>query len=162
VAFHLFERGAEQHILSISETQVPVSVIVLLDESGSMGGLSRKCVQAVKQFLKGSTESDEFALISFSDRAVLESDFTTDAGAIQARLMGAASLWRTALLDAVVCAALLVRRAHNQRRVILVLSDGRGNRSRYREVPVLGEKHLAFGNKWARSTVLHREVVVAK
>jgi hypothetical protein len=45
-------------------------------------------VQAVKQFVKGSAESDELALISFSDRMVLESDFTTDAGTIQARLMG--------------------------------------------------------------------------
>jgi hypothetical protein len=59
-----------------------------------------QCVQAVKQFLKGSTESDEFALISFSDRVVPESDFTTDSGAIQAWLMGAASHGRTALLNA--------------------------------------------------------------
>jgi hypothetical protein len=79
-AFHLFERGAEQHILSVSETEVPVSVIIVLDESGSMKRGVTQCVQAVKQFLKGSTESDEFALISFSDRVVLESDFTTDTG----------------------------------------------------------------------------------
>ena len=136
VAFHLFDRGAEQHILSVSETDVPVSVIIVLDESGSMGRGVTQCAQAVKRFLKGSTEGDEFALISFSDRVVLESDFTTDAGAIQARLMGAASHGRTALLDAVERAASLVRRAHNQRRVILVLSDGGDNRSRYREAEV--------------------------
>jgi Ca-activated chloride channel family protein len=136
LAFHLFERGAEQHILSVSETDVPVSVIIVLDESGSMGRGVTQCAQAVKRFLKGSTEGDEFALISFSDRVVLESDFTTDAGAIQARLMGAASHGRTALLDAVERAASLVRRAHNQRRVILVLSDGGDNRSRYREAEV--------------------------
>jgi len=136
LAFHLFERGAEQHILSVSETDVPVSVIIVLDESGSMGRGVTQCAQAVKRFLKGSTEGDEFALISFSDRVVLESDFTTDAGAIQARLMGAASHGRTALLDAVERAASLVRRAHNQRRVILVLSDGGDNRSRYRETEV--------------------------
>jgi Ca-activated chloride channel family protein len=118
LAFHLFERGAEQHILSVSETDVPVSVIIVLDESGSMGRGVTQCAQAVKRFLKGSTEGDEFALISFSDRVVLESDFTTDAGAIQER------------------AASLVRRAHNQRRVILVLSDGGDNRSRYREAEV--------------------------
>jgi VWFA-related protein len=100
VAFHLFERGAEQHILSVSETEVPVSMIILLDESGSVGRRVTQCVQAVKQFLKGSTESDEFALISFSDRVVPESDFTTDSGAIQAWLMGAASHGRTALLNA--------------------------------------------------------------
>jgi Ca-activated chloride channel family protein len=93
-------------------------------------------VQAVKELLKGSAESDEFAVISFSDRVVLESDFTTADGAIQARLIGAASRGRTALLDAVERAAWLVRRAHNQRRVILVLSDGGDNRSRYREAVV--------------------------
>ena len=136
VAFHLFERGAEQHILSVGEAEVPVSVIIVFDESGSMGRGVTQCAQAVKQFLKGSTEGDEFALISFSDRVVLESDFTADAGPIQARLMGAASHGRTALLDAVERAASLVRRAHNQRRVILVLSDGGDNRSRYRETEV--------------------------
>jgi Ca-activated chloride channel homolog len=135
-AFHLFERGAEQQILSVNETEVPISVIIVLDESGSMGKGVTRCVQAVKQLLRSSTESDEFALISFSDRVVLESDFTTDAGTIQARLMGAASHGRTALLDAVERAAMLVRRAHNQRRVILVLSDGGDNRSRYREAEV--------------------------
>jgi hypothetical protein len=36
-AFHLFEGGAEQQILSVSEAEVPVSVIIVLDESGSMG-----------------------------------------------------------------------------------------------------------------------------
>ena len=87
VAFHLFERGAKQRILSICETEVPVSVIILLDESGSMGRRVTQSVQAVKQVPKGSTKSDEFALISFSDRVVLESDLTTDAGAIQARLL---------------------------------------------------------------------------
>jgi hypothetical protein len=41
VAFHLFERGAEQHILSVSETEVPVSMIILLDERAAWGGVSR-------------------------------------------------------------------------------------------------------------------------
>ena len=50
--------------------------------------------------------------------------------------MGATSHGRTALFDALERAASLVRRAHNPRRVILVLSDRGDNRSRYREAEV--------------------------
>jgi hypothetical protein len=52
VAFHLFERGAEQRILSVSETEVPVSVIIVLDESGSMGGALHNAPRQSSSLLK--------------------------------------------------------------------------------------------------------------
>jgi hypothetical protein len=51
-AFYLFEGGFERQVLSVSEIEVPVSVIIALDESGSMGRGVTRCVQAVKQLLK--------------------------------------------------------------------------------------------------------------
>jgi len=54
-SFRLFERGAEQTILSVSETDVPVSVVIVFDKSGSMGKNVGSCAQAVKQFLKWSS-----------------------------------------------------------------------------------------------------------
>jgi Ca-activated chloride channel homolog len=107
-------------------------VVITFDESGSMGKGMRRCAQAMQQFLKGSSESDEFALIGFADHVVLEHDFTNDTGTIQDLLMQARSHGNTALLDAVRSAASRVTRAHNQRRVILVVSDGGDNRSRLR------------------------------
>jgi Ca-activated chloride channel family protein len=135
-SFHLFEDGVEQKIESVSEADLPISAVLVFDESRSMGKDVRLCAEAVRKFIEGSTASDEFALITFANEVAVESDFTNDARAIQNRLLQAKSHGRTALLDAVRSAALLMRHAHNQRRVILVLTDGGDNRSRSRESEV--------------------------
>jgi len=136
-SFHLFEHGVEQKIVSVSETDVPISAVLVFDESRSMGKGVHRCAEAVQKFLEESTASDEFALITFAEHVVVESDFTNDARSIQNRLQQAKSQGRTALLDAVRSAALVMRHAHNQRRVILVLTDGGDNRSRSRESEVV-------------------------
>jgi len=136
-SFHVFERGAEQRIVSVSEADVPISAVLVLDESRSMGKGVHLCAEAIRKFLDQCTASDEFALITFAEQVAIQSDFTNDPGAIQDRLMHVKSQGRTALLDAVKSAALLMRHAHNPRRVILVLTDGGDNRSRSRETEVL-------------------------
>jgi Ca-activated chloride channel homolog len=135
-SFHLFEHGVEQKIVSVSEADLPISAVLVFDESRSMGKGVHLCATAVRKFLDGSTAGDEFAFISFAEQVVIESDFSNDARTIQNRLLHVKSQGRTALLDAVLSAALLMRHAHNQRRVILVLTDGGDNRSRSREVEV--------------------------
>ncbi|MGD0617478.1 MAG: VWA domain-containing protein [Bryobacteraceae bacterium] len=132
-SFHLFERRNEQTILSLSETETPVSVVIVFDESGSMQTGVARCAQAVKQFWKGASDADEFALITFSDQPDIDTDFTRDSSAIQTRLMEANSHGHTALLDALQSAAVLLKRAHNERRAIVVLSDGGENHSRRNE-----------------------------
>jgi Ca-activated chloride channel family protein len=132
-SFHLFERRNEQTILSLSETETPVSVVIVFDESGSMQTGVARCAQAVKQFWKGASDADEFALITFSDQPAIETDFTRDSSAIQSRLMEAHSHGHTALLDALQSSAMLLRHAHNERRAIVVLSDGGENHSRRSE-----------------------------
>ena len=136
-SFHVFERGAEQRIVSVSEADVPISAVLVLDESRSMGKGVHLCAEAVRKFLDQCTARDEFALISFAEQVAVQSDFTNDPRAIQDRLLHVKSQGRTPLLDAVKSAALLMRHAHNQRRVILVLTDGGDNRSRARETEVL-------------------------
>ena len=132
-SFRLFEHGAEQTILSVNETETPVSVVIVFDESGSMEKGVARCAQAVKQFWKGSSDGDEFGLITFSDQPTIQTEFTRDSTAIQTRLMEAKSHGHTALLDALQSAAVLSRRAHNGRRAIIVLSDGGENHSQRRE-----------------------------
>jgi Ca-activated chloride channel family protein len=129
-SFHLFEHRTEQRILSFAETETPVSVVIVFDESGSMEKGVMRCAEAVKQFWKGASDADEFALITFSDRTTLESDFTRDSSAIQARLLSATSHGHTALLDALQRAAAVSKHANNERRAIIVLSDGGDNHSR--------------------------------
>jgi len=73
-SFHLFEHGVEQKIVSVSETDVPISAVLVFDESRSMGKGVHRCAEAVQKFLEESTASDEFALITFAEHVVVESD----------------------------------------------------------------------------------------
>jgi Ca-activated chloride channel family protein len=156
-SFHLFDRHTEQTILSVNETETPVSVVIVFDESGSMEKGVTRCAQAVKQLWKGSSDDDEFALITFSDQPTIESPFTRDSSAIQTRLMQAESHGQTALLDALQAATVLLQRAHNQRRAIIVLSDGGENHSRRNEWEVRRTLLETAAQVYAAS-IPHREL----
>ena len=130
--FHVLEHGVEQKLVSFSEEDVPVSIVFVLDESGSMKGEVQECVRAINLLLKNAGPSDEFSLVTFADRAVINSEFTHEDN-IQSSLLQTTSHGRTALLDAIRLAASVTRRAHNERKVVIVLSDGGDNLSRYTE-----------------------------
>jgi Ca-activated chloride channel homolog len=80
---------------------------------------------------------DEFFLIEFSDRPELVQDFTKETEEIQNRLTFTQAKGRTALLDAVYLAMSQMKKAHNPRRAILIISDGGDNSSRYTESEVM-------------------------
>ena len=71
--------------------------------------------------------------MQFSDRARLLSGFTPDTGEIERELSGIRAKGRTALLDALALSAHQMKSAVNRRRVVLALSDGNDNNSRYSE-----------------------------
>src|SRR5262249_6704834 len=77
--FVLEEDGKPQEVTHFSQDQnVPVSVGILLDTSGSMDRKIRTAVEAVERFSRRIQENDEIFLISFSGRPVLRQDFTDD------------------------------------------------------------------------------------
>lgn len=131
--FRLYEDKVEQQITEFSSEDVPLSVGIVFDTSGSMGtklGWSR---QAVTQFMKTANPEDEFFLIEFSDRASITAGFTSAPEEIQNRLTFTQSKGATALLDGVYLAMNQMRKAHNARKAILIISDGGDNASRYTE-----------------------------
>src|SRR5580704_6834669 len=84
-SFHVFEHGVEQKIVSVTEADVPISAVLVFDESSSMGNGVRLCAGAARKFLEESTAGDEFAFISFAGQVAVESDFTNDGRTIQNR-----------------------------------------------------------------------------
>src|SRR2546427_8850966 len=77
--FILEEDGKPQQITHFSQDQnVPVSVGILLDTSGSMDRKIRTAVEAVERFSRRIHQNDEIFLITFSGRPVLRQDFTDD------------------------------------------------------------------------------------
>jgi Ca-activated chloride channel family protein len=131
--FRVFEDNVEQEVVTFSAEDVPISIGVIFDFSGSMSNKVGKAREAALQFFKTANPQDEFFLVSFNERAELTSSFTNSVEDLQSRLMLTSPKGRTALLDAIYLGLSQMRGAHNAKRALLILSDGGDNHSRYNE-----------------------------
>ena len=131
--FRIFENNVEQEIQYFSSEDVPISIGVIFDLSGSMANKVGKAKEAALQFLKTANPQDEFFLVSFNDRAQLLSAFTSSVEDLQSRILSASAKGRTALLDAIYLGLSEMRTARNAKRALLIISDGGDNNSRYNE-----------------------------
>ena len=131
--FRVFEDNIEQEVVNFSAEDVPISIGVIFDFSGSMANKVGKAREAAVQFFKTANPQDEFFLVSFNERAELTSSFTNSVEDLQSRLMLTSPRGRTALLDAIYLGLSQMRGAHNGKRALLILSDGGDNHSRYNE-----------------------------
>jgi Ca-activated chloride channel family protein len=131
--FRIYEDNVEQEVVSFSSEDVPISIGVIFDYSGSMANKAAKAREAALQFFKTANPLDEFFLVSFNERAELASSFTNSVEDLQSRMLLTNPKGRTALLDAIYLGLSEMRSAHNAKRALLILSDGGDNHSRYTE-----------------------------
>jgi Ca-activated chloride channel family protein len=131
--FRVFEDNIEQEVVTFSSEDVPISIGVIFDFSGSMANKIGKAREAAVQFFKTANPQDEFFLVSFNERAELTSSFTNSVEDLQSRMMLTPPKGRTALLDAIYLGLSQMRGARNGKRALLILSDGGDNHSRYNE-----------------------------
>ena len=132
-SFKVFEDKIEQKIVSFGSEDAALSVCIVFDTSGSMGPKLEKSRQAVSEFFKTANPEDEACLVEFSDRPELATPFTHNLEEIQNRLTFTQSKGRTALLDGIYLALHTMKKAHNPRKALIVISDGGDNSSRYTE-----------------------------
>jgi Ca-activated chloride channel family protein len=131
--FRIFEDKVEQEVVNFSSEDVPASIGVILDLSGSMADKLGRAKEATLQFLKAANPQDEFFLIGFNDRVQLLNRFTDDVETLQARMLTISAKGATALLDAIYLGLTQMKDAHYSRRALLIISDGGDNHSRYSE-----------------------------
>ncbi len=131
--FRIFEDKQEQKLVQFSAEDAPLAVGIVFDCSGSMGSKLEKSRQAVAQFFKTANPDDEFFLVQFSDKPEMVSGFTKNTEEIQNKLTFTQSKGKTALLDGIYMAIHEMRKGHNPRKALLVISDGGDNNSRYTE-----------------------------
>ena len=129
--FRVFEDKQEQEVLHFSSEDVPISLGLVFDASGSMSNKIRKSRMAALEFFRSANPQDEFFLVDFNDRPRLVSDFTRRIEDIQDRLIFTAAKGRTALLDAIYMALNHMRHGVHQKKATLIISDGGDNNSRY-------------------------------
>jgi len=131
--FEVYEGKDQQKIVSFSSEDVPLSLGLVFDASGSMANKMDKARMAVLQFFKTANPRDEFFLVDFNDSPRMISDFTRSLEEIQNKLIFTAARGRTALLDAIYLGINHMRHAENGKKAILIISDGGDNHSRYTE-----------------------------
>jgi len=131
--FEVYEDKEPQEILYFSSEDVPISLGVIFDVSGSMGsaGKLERARQAAVQFFKTANPSDESFVVTFSNDPHLLVDFTSSVEEIQNRLVYGRAGGRTALLDGLYLGLSHMRQANNPRKALLLISDGGDNNSRY-------------------------------
>ena len=130
-SFRVFEDGIEQEIVHFSSEDVPISIGMILDMSGSMADKVDKSRLAAVQFFRTANPQDEFFLVNFNDRAQLTSSFTGSVEELQNRLMYTSAMGRTALFDGIYLGLSQMKGAHNTKKALLIISDGGDNHSRY-------------------------------
>jgi len=140
--FQVFEDKTAQTVAYFSTEEAPVSVGLVLDFSGSMEPAFGRLKEAVAEFLKSANPLDEFCLIEFGDRAELSLGFGGAPSEIQNRVAFTKPAGSTALLDGVYLGLRQMRKARNARKILLIVSDGGDNHSRYgaREVSRLARE----------------------
>src|ERR1700691_198641 len=130
--FQVFEDKTAQTVAYFSTEEEPVSVGLVLDFSGSMASKVRRLRQAVAEVLKNANSPDEVCLVEFRDRPELSMGFTRAPEEIQNRVAFTKPAGTTALLDAVYLGLRHMRKARNSRKILLIVSDGGDNHSRFR------------------------------
>ena len=100
-AFTVLDEKQPQDIAFFSDDDAPVSVGVIFDVSGSMGGDKiKRAREALSRFIQTSHNADEYFLIAFNSRAQLLLDKTRDGNAVLDKLMYVQTKNNTALYDA--------------------------------------------------------------
>src|SRR5215813_12113404 len=128
--FILEEDGKTQTITHFSQDQnVPVSVGILLDTSGSMDRKIRTAVEAVERFSRRIQQNDEIFLITFSGRPVLRQDFTDEREKLSQALRHVNATGGTALYDALTEGLAKIRSGRHSKRAILLITDGQDTAS---------------------------------
>ena len=119
--FTILEDKVPQPIVSFSKQEVPCSVGVVLDLSGSMRQKLPAATAAVRAFLAGFNPEDETFLMAVSSRPESLLGFTDDAESLQNRLRTTSAAGSTALIDTVYLALNRMYSARNARKALFIV-----------------------------------------
>jgi Ca-activated chloride channel homolog len=139
--FEVYEDGVRQAIRLFRNEDVPVTVGLVVDHSGSMRPKLSDVVAAARTFVQVSSPEDEMFVINFNEKVMpgLPPDipFSNRADELARAIANAPVTGQTALYDAVVRAQLRVQAGHREKKVLLVISDGGDNASVHTQPEVL-------------------------
>ena len=165
--FTIFEDGVKQNLISFQHTDLPVSIAIVVDNSGSMSRKRPSVNKSALDLIQASNPEDEAFVVNFSDEAFIDQEFTADVNKLRDGLSHIESRGGTALYDAVVASAdKLVADAKRPKQVIILITDGEDNASslnleqtirRVQQLsgPVIYSIGLLFGDEMSHAEVRH-------
>ncbi len=165
--FKIYEDGVRQKIISFQHTDLPVSMGLVIDNSGSMYQKRPAVNKSALDLVEASNPQDEAFVVNFSDEAFIDQDFTSNINKLREGLSHIDSRGGTALYDAVVASAdKLAADAKRPKQVLVLITDGEDNAStltleqtirRVQQLsgPVIYSIGLLFGDEMSRGEVRH-------
>ncbi len=130
-AFTVFEDGKPQVIKSFRHEDIPISLGIVIDNSGSMREKRAKVAKAAVNLVRASNPQDEVFVVNFSDEYYLDQPFTNKINLLQEALEKYETRGGTALYDAVVASAdELKKHGKLQKKILFVVTDGEDDASR--------------------------------
>ncbi len=139
--FRVLEDKIEQKLAVFKQEDVPVSVGLVIDNSGSMKDKRPEVNTAALTFVETSNPQDEAFVVNFNDDYYLdtEHDFTNDVNEMKAALERIDARGSTALYDAIIGSLDHLKKGHKDKKVLLVVTDGEDNASRHHLEDVVEE-----------------------
>jgi Ca-activated chloride channel homolog len=135
--FEVYEDGVPQSIRLFQHEDVPVTVGVVVDHSGSMRPKMAEVIAGARAFVRYSNPEDEMFVVNFNERVTAGLRFTNQSDELAAAIGSAPVTGKTALYDAVALAQERVRGGAREKKVLVVISDGGDNASAHTLVQVL-------------------------
>lgn len=135
--FNVFDDQTPQRIVSFSREDVPASVGLVLDVSGSMQKALGLVKSGASALVREANPEDEFLLLTVATLPGTTSEFTSDAADLLAQINFTKPGGLTALIDTVHVGLEQMRDARHPQRALVILSDGMDNHSRYSQAQLL-------------------------
>src|SRR2546426_121305 len=131
--FRIIEAGQEQSIQFVRPEDIPATVGLVIDNSGSMRRRRSDVINAALAFAEASNPQDEIFIVNFNERVSMglpgALPFTSDMDQLRAALANTRAEGKTALYDGVAAALNHLEAGTHQRKALVVLSDGGDNAS---------------------------------
>jgi Ca-activated chloride channel family protein len=131
--FQVYEDGVLQHIEAFSHEDIPVTVGLIVDSSGSMKPKRAEVVAAATTFARASNSADQMFVVNFNEKVSFGlpegTPFTDQTGALEVALQRAPTAGKTALYDAINAGLEHLKKGDRDKKVLIVISDGGDNAS---------------------------------
>lgn len=129
-AFKVLEDGVEQQLRLFRREDVPVSMGIIVDNSGSMTNKRTRVAAAALEMVKQSNPEDEVFIVNFNDDTHFDQPLTNDVKTLQAALAKMEARGGTAMRDALSKSITYVKKnGKKDKKVLVVITDGNDNSS---------------------------------